>query len=308
MENAICKWCQKPLTEKQIKKGNPTCSKSCANFYRYKDVRKEFVCQCCGKTYVKKYSGTKNGIKYCSQECARKINFGSPKSEEHKRKIGEAQHHIRIEGTFLCDRCNKTFGSNTALRAHKAHCQHEAKAVFCFKCNREFKGTAALQRHQIWCVDDYENQQTRKKMRECVSASNLRRIVNGEMKINCCDTNIERILEEMLKKNQIRYQKQFIIQDCNHCFDFYLPDYNLLLETDGDYWHGNISLFEPTSMSKKQYHTDVVYTKKAFLHGYKIIRFWGSDIEQHLDDCIKEILEYGKTGIITSNGLSRKIV
>ena len=289
----LCKWCHKPLTEKQIKKGNPTCSKSCANFFRYKDVQKEFVCRCCGKTYVKKYSGTKNGVKYCSQECARKINFGNPKSEEHKRKIAEAQHHIKVEGNFVCDRCGRFFYTNTSIRAHKAHCGHKLKQYACECCGKLFQGRARLVLHKSFCSDESKFKSWRK------NRANKLRLMNP----NFYDTNIEIIIEQKMKSLGIDYVKQFRIGSYYHAYDFFIPSLKLIVETDGDFWHGHRTAYHQDSLGR-----DIEYTQKALAYGYKIIRFWGSDIEQRLDDCIKEILEYGKTGIVASNGLSRKVV
>lgn len=48
-------------------------------------------------------------------------------------------------------------------------------------------------------------------------------------------TKIEILMEVFLKEFKIAYTYSFILE--NRQFDFYLKDYNILIECDGDYWH-----------------------------------------------------------------------
>lgn len=54
---------------------------------------------------------------------------------------------------------------------------------------------------------------------------------------HCKESKGERKIERFLKENDIRFEKQYIIKRCKFKrylpFDFYLPDYNLLIEYDG---------------------------------------------------------------------------
>lgn len=50
------------------------------------------------------------------------------------------------------------------------------------------------------------------------------------------DTNIERKIKEVLNDLDIKYEHQF--KKGNYYFDFFLPDENILIETDGVFWHG----------------------------------------------------------------------
>jgi very-short-patch-repair endonuclease len=50
------------------------------------------------------------------------------------------------------------------------------------------------------------------------------------------DTYIEKILEQELLKRQIAFQKQVPL--CGVALaDFYIPEFNIVIEADGDYWH-----------------------------------------------------------------------
>jgi G:T-mismatch repair DNA endonuclease (very short patch repair protein) len=56
------------------------------------------------------------------------------------------------------------------------------------------------------------------------------------------DTKIEIIIKEILEKLNINFTKNY---RCNkYIFDFYLTDYNFVIECQGDYWHGNPIFFK----------------------------------------------------------------
>lgn len=285
---ATCGWCEDELSDRQVARGTRFCSKSCANRYRYKNVKREFVCQNCGRVYIKKNTGTKVGTKYCGRECARAATVGVPKSAEHRRKISEANSadKVRVEGQFDCE-CGRTFGSNTALRAHKAHCGRALRDVRCFKCGRSFKGLAALRLHQMWCLDTERARRVRRRREEAARIGNLRRVKAGNERT--ANTDIERLLADALDLKGIRYEKQFQIGDSGHCFDFYVFESSTLVEADGDYWHGNPEMFAVESRHKRQFRIDQRHSESARKAGFRVLRYWGSDIKANVEAVVAEI-------------------
>jgi very-short-patch-repair endonuclease len=238
----------------------------------------------CRKVYTKKGTGTKNGTKYCSQDCAHRDIFSRKKSEEHRRKIAEAQKHIRVAGDFLCERCGKTFDSNTGLRAHKAHCGHIKADVICDRCHKVFRGNAALVLHQSDCLDG-----TWKKNRiTAIRKANVTRIQRSS------GTDIEVLMENAFNEAGIELKKQHrIAEDSWHCYDFYLPKFNLLVEADGDFWHGRKDQVEKP-WHDKQRAWDKMVVEYASRRGFRVIRFWGSDITKDARRCVKEAIAYGQ--------------
>jgi len=63
--------------------------------------------------------------------------------------------------------------------------------------------------------------------------------------------------------------------------DFYLPELNLVVEVDGDYWHN----------LERQKKRDEYRNNKLKELGYKVIRIWGSEILKDINECIKKIKE-----------------
>lgn len=300
-----CKQCGKPLTERQAKHHDEFCSHSCAGKWRYRFVQREFICQHCGKKYTKKNSGTKIGIKYCGQECAHLATRGVKKTDEHKRKIAEAQKHVRIEGEFICDRCNRRFVSNTACRAHKAHCGHVFGIFRCPKCDRSFRHNAALSMHKRFCFDDEKSIEWKTRLKRSVREGQIRKRASGE-KTQSSNTDIEIRFRDLLVARGISFVQQYLVQGINHQFDFYIEKFNLLVELDGDWWHGNkgkVKILLP--WQRRQYHIDCNYTQYAVDGGFRIIRFWGSSISENVEECLAEAMEYGQSGKYRDGGRRR---
>jgi very-short-patch-repair endonuclease len=60
--------------------------------------------------------------------------------------------------------------------------------------------------------------------------------------------------------------------------DAFLPQYDVVVEADGVYWHGHPKLGEPNETQMDNMETEV--RKDAYLirEGYTVVRIWGSDL------------------------------
>jgi very-short-patch-repair endonuclease len=104
-------------------------------------------------------------------------------------------------------------------------------------------------------------------------------------------TSIEKRILEILIHNNIRHEFQFLIQTkehrrnklfFRHLYDFLLPDHNLIIEVDGDYWHSSIEV--------KNWDTTCSYVANDF--GYRILRMSESYINNSNDnEILRTILD-----------------
>ena len=86
--------------------------------------------------------------------------------------------------------------------------------------------------------------------------------------------------EKMLNELGIEYRTQEIVG--GKIFDFYIPSENLLVEIDGDYWHGNPEIYKrPNKMQNTNRKNDRKKTLIAETEGYKISRVWESDLKEN---------------------------
>jgi very-short-patch-repair endonuclease len=74
------------------------------------------------------------------------------------------------------------------------------------------------------------------------------------------------------------------------CIDIANPEIKLAIFVDGDYWHGNSARF-PTlnEHQKRRIFIDRSQTSYLEKSGWKVLRFWESEINSNLDDCIAKI-------------------
>jgi very-short-patch-repair endonuclease len=90
----------------------------------------------------------------------------------------------------------------------------------------------------------------------------------------------------VLKKLGYKYVAQYRV--ATKYYDFYIPDYKLLIEVDGDYWHGNTK--KPLNdMQKKNKINDFIKDKIALLNNLGIIRFTEKDIRNNPKKCLREL-------------------
>ncbi len=92
------------------------------------------------------------------------------------------------------------------------------------------------------------------------------------------ETSIEKIGYKLLDKLKVFYEKQYLIND-KICVDALLPNEKIVIQFDGDYWHGyNKDINDVELRIKKRMLLDKsqdAYLKKC---GYKVLRFWEHDL------------------------------
>jgi len=109
-------------------------------------------------------------------------------------------------------------------------------------------------------------------------------------------SNIELLMKNFLKKFEIsyEYQKEIIYGNYSYWVDFYLGK-NIIIETMGDYWHGNDIVYEKLNdiqKSKKEH--DIKRNKILSDLGYRIFYFWEYDLKNNIYDCENK-LQFIKT-------------
>lgn len=189
-----------------------TCSKQCQaenHSKRMKKPKVRWACLYCG-TY---YTPPRRESKYCSQTCAIEVF-----AENARQSVGERSPKWVSRKTFICSFCGSQF--EDIETANRVTCSPECNNEFnrnqdvmeCAVCGRERTMQASVARNQITCS------------REC------RTVWIGKG-----NTYIEQEIERILQEECFNYCAQYPIN--TYTADFYLPDYYLVIECDGDYWH-----------------------------------------------------------------------
>jgi very-short-patch-repair endonuclease len=97
-------------------------------------------------------------------------------------------------------------------------------------------------------------------------------------------TKIENKIEVFLKENNIFYIKNNKFN--NFIFDFFLPDFNLVIECDGDYWHVNPKFYSNKKLTvaqEKNIERDIRKNKLLEKKQIQFVRFWEHDIKNNFE-------------------------
>lgn len=88
-----------------------------------------------------------------------------------------------------------------------------------------------------------------------------------------------KILDPICQQYGLEYSKQFKIK--TKFYDFAIPKLNLVIEVDGDYYHGKKKNKhgQLNEIQKRNMKNDRYKNKLAIKNNYNIVRFWESDIK-----------------------------
>lgn len=92
-------------------------------------------------------------------------------------------------------------------------------------------------------------------------------------------TSIEVKMADELNSRQINYEEQYVLGN-KFALDFFLPEYGIVIECDGNYWH---TLPDVAKRDK---------SKNAYIKacGYSLYRFWESEINADVGACVDIVL------------------
>ena len=93
-------------------------------------------------------------------------------------------------------------------------------------------------------------------------------------------SKLERDFENnFLKKLGVEYKRQYYAKDIKRYYDFYLPEYNALIEIDGTYYHAYGKVYEEMNpMQKRNHRVDEIKNEWAAIHGMPLLRIWEHEI------------------------------
>ncbi len=119
--------------------------------------------------------------------------------------------------------------------------------------------------------------------------------------IKCKDTRIEVLLRKALWNKGIKYRK-----NCRNLPgkpDIVITRYKIAIFCDGEFFHGkdwevlrprlekgNNSEYWISKISRNRERDDEV-NKQLLYQGWTVIRFWGSDIKKHTEECVRVVEE-----------------
>lgn len=127
---------------------------------------------------------------------------------------------------------------------------------------------------------------------KCIKCGQERKISTGRFNINhiplcvCCEGTLSKgeiEIINILKENNIKFEKEKTFKDLkntetqgNYRYDFYLPDYNRLIEFDGEQHFRITGWYSDEKKLKARQKADTIKNKYALDHGFELIHipYW----------------------------------
>jgi len=235
-------------------------------------TKKQVSCRNCGKDFkVSNWRFEQSTSFYCSTDC---------------RKTGE------VVG---CENCGEQIYRNQ--RRLEKRDEH-----FCSSdCHNEWQGRNKLEFECEICGDTFtwspsrtDNHNPRYCSLKCrnsddewVDATTSK--ANRIQQEKDGPTDIELQGREILTEIGVEFKEQVTIGD-KFCVDVYLPDDNIIIQWDGDYWHCHPDYENPDERQLNRKTIDKsqnAYFKEC---GYSVLRFWGRTIRNNPEKVKRQIV------------------
>jgi G:T-mismatch repair DNA endonuclease (very short patch repair protein)/predicted nucleic acid-binding Zn ribbon protein len=269
-------------TKKKYKK---FCSNEC-KFDFQRNLKKTIkICGVCNEKFsIPNWKAKKQ--KFCSPKC---VNVSFTKYKETKW-CKTCNKQLNRRNSLYCSReCSRIHYNKNCLVCNKIFriglkfCSNECKFIYqkihppklqpkykliCGYCNKEFNVTQC-QKHYKCCS------------KKCAT----KYLFDHSKK-----TKLEIKFENLLKENNIFYKTSYYVKynDTFKVYDFFIPNKNLLIETDGIFWHGKIKPkkgYYPIQVRNMK--NDKTKNRLAKDNGYNLIRIWEDEIDKFNIESLK---------------------
>jgi len=235
----------------------PTCKCGCGELMKYNATLADFP------SYNKKH------LKTILKDKTFEEIWGDPKSEKRVKAISNARKQRFASGEY-------DYIKDAIKEARK-------DPELGNKISKGAKGISKP-KPEGFGIGRIQSEETRKKM----SDSAIQRIIITDQTHS---SKLEEKFKFILDILDIKYQHLFYIKPIKAFYDFYIPEYNLLIEIDGDFWHCNPTKFPKAEYISQQKNIlrDQIKNEWAQENGYKLLRFWEDDINNNIKQ-VKQIL------------------
>lgn len=269
-----CDYCGKDVEKnpsKIVGYDHHFCNIECSKQYRKLHQQNNYECDFCGKAiYLRPYQFKQTGKHYCSKACQLKgvTKFYSGENSTNFQQV-----------IINCDWCDKEI-------SRPPNQIQRNKNNFCSKdCARAYFAKVTSQ-----------TEETKQRSKQIA----LRNLSSGKIKT---DSSIQLIIDELLKSMGVHYINEYVFKN-KFVVDNYLPDYNLVIENQGEYWHSHPEKFPLLKYDTQLLRIKSDKAKHTYLynhHNIEILYLWEGDINHNIQLCQKLIEKYIQSDGVLQN-------
>lgn len=264
-----CQICKKEMSFGRIKRHINTQHKSISiksyitRYWNTWPLHKP--CEVCNQNIVYKYKTCSPGCRNILQSQNTK-GKSKPKgfmSERHKQKISKSMTGKQSGfkgGTHSKKVIEKMSNRMIGKKYHKGHKQSDYQKSQVSKAMKKYYQEG----NEPWTKNNPHTSKTIKK-------------IFKKRPMNKLETLVSSILDE----NNIKYYFQFFLKSkegMSKSYDFKIKNKKILIEIDGDYFHGGPGVKKHFFKLNEVIKNDKLKNQLAKQRGYTLLRFWESDI------------------------------
>lgn len=248
---------------------------------------------------------------------------GKRHSEDHKRRLSEERSGVwgvgknnAMYGKTNYDVWLEKFGKDEADRRELARREKFARSIS--GSSNPFYGKthnqATIKLIQTKCknwfssLTDEQQSEYRTKIRESqrklrnddpakyreLKAKGGKASMMSQMP-NWVPNSIEKVVQSELANRGMAFEFGVVLN--GHQFDFGNKSLRVLLEVQGDYWHGNPSIYGPDKRPLNEIQTtkvakDLIKEKFCVQHGFTLFKIWESDIKTKNFDVLDQMRKF----------------
>lgn len=194
-----------------------------------------FACKGCGTSFQLNPGAVARGRgKYCSRACYHEAIA----AEWFEIVCARCQKRVSVRRIYI-ERGQYRYCSDDCRRNHQST-PDERKRV-CIRCGKEFTIKGDLKKRRFHCSRACRNPRVRKRCEGCGTIFDTnakgrgKRFCSRTCLLMSKESTLQRDVRTVLDVFGIRYEREKSVGRYN--VDFYLTDYEAVLEVDGEYWH-----------------------------------------------------------------------
>lgn len=313
-----CENCHTIFLSKNGRKTQRFCSIQCGGIGRFKPayVPKRKTgnfnqCLICKKMFYVRRAIIKKGYgKYCSHKCARFAMRRKKRICNYCKRIFQPKSPYVIFCSVPCERKHRRRGLIVKCRICQKSIYRDrtriskGKLFFCSTIHlNQWQGRNKIERTCIICGNKFKWSASRLKQTSAKYCSikcrnndpvTYNRLIEMNAKQQRGNpTKIELIGYKILDLLKIKYFRQYVIGG-KFCVDAFIPSKKVIVQFDGDYWHGNPEKFKELDNRQKR-RKKLDYSQDCYMKtcGYSVIRLWETDLLKnfvHVKSKLQEFL------------------